>query len=206
VLHFHRRMASYFAQQRDALWQPRAELPARLWPVGVMGLGVIGAHVAQRIASLGYPVAGWSRTGAAVEGIDVYAGAAGFQPFLARTQVLVNVLPLTRETRGILDARAFSAMPRGGYVVNIGRGAHVVDQDLIAALDSGQLAGAMLDVFEQEPLPAGHPFWRHPGIIVTPHVAAPTLAAEAQTQIADTIRRIERGEAPLGLVDRNKGY
>ena len=206
VLHFHRRMANYFAQQREALWQPRAELPARLWRVGVMGLGVIGAHVAQRIASLGYPVAGWSRTGAAVEGIDVYAGAAGFPPFLARTQVLVNVLPLTRETRGILDASAFGAMPRGGYVVNIGRGAHVVDQDLIAALDSGQLAGAMLDVFEQEPLPAGHAFWRHPAIIVTPHVAAPTLAAQAESQIVDNIRRMERGEVPLGLVDRNRGY
>jgi glyoxylate/hydroxypyruvate reductase A len=141
-----------------------------------------------------------------VEGIDVYAGAAGFRPFLARTQVLINVLPLTRETRGILDARAFSAMPRGGYVVNIGRGAHVIDQDLIAALNSGQLAGAMLDVFEQEPLPAGHAFWRHPGIIVTPHVAAPTLATQAESQIVDNIRRMERGEVPLGLVDRNRGY
>jgi glyoxylate/hydroxypyruvate reductase A len=206
VLHFHRRMSDYFDQQRAALWQPCAELPARLWPVGVMGLGVIGAHVAQRIAAAGYPVAGWSRTGAVVEGIDGYAGAAGFGAFLARTQVLINVLPLTGETRGILNARAFGAMPRGGYVVNIGRGAHVVDEELIAALDSGQLAGAMLDVFDKEPLPSDHPFWRQERIIVTPHVAAPTLAAEAQTQIVDNIRRMERGEAPLGLVDRNKGY
>jgi glyoxylate/hydroxypyruvate reductase len=206
VLHFHRRMADYCAQQRAALWQPRSELPTGLWRVGIMGLGVIGAHVAQRIASLGYPVAGWSRTGAAVQGIDVYAGAAGFGPFMARAQVLVNVLPLTRETRGILDARAFGLMPRGSYVVNIGRGAHVIEQDLIAALDSGHLAGAMLDVFDQEPLPADHPFWRHRGIIVTPHVAAPTLAAEAESQIVDNIRRMERGEAPLGAVDRNRGY
>jgi glyoxylate/hydroxypyruvate reductase A len=120
--------------------------------------------------------------------------------------VLVNVLPLTRETRGILDARAFGLMPRGSYVVNIGRGAHVIEQDLIAALDSGQLAGAMLDVFDQEPLPADHAFWRHRAIIVTPPVAAPTLAAEAESQIVDNIRRMERGEAPLGGVDRHRGY
>jgi len=206
VLHFHRRMSDYFEQQRAALWQPRAELPARLWPVGVMGLGVIGAHVAQRIAQSGYPVAGWSRSGTVVEGVDCFAGAGGFGPFLARAQVLINVLPLTAATRGILNARAFAAMPRGAYVVNIGRGAHLVEQDLIAALDSGQLGGAVLDVFEREPLPADHPFWRHPGIRVTPHVAAPTAADEAQAQIVDNIRRMERGEAPLGLVERSRGY
>ena len=206
VLHFQRRMADYFGQQRAATWQPRDELLARQWPIGVLGLGVIGGFVAQRIAAQGYPVAGWSRSAKSVSGVQVFAGAAGFASFLARTQVLVNVLPLTPETRGILNARAFAAVPRGSYIVNIGRGGHVVDADLIAALDSGQLAGAMLDVFEQEPLPATHPFWRHPKIVVTPHVAAPTLASESESQVIENIRRMERGEAPLGLVDRTKGY
>ncbi len=168
VLHFQRRMVDYFEQQQAAIWRPREELLARQWPVGVMGLGVIGATVAQRIAAQGYPVAGWSSSGKSVTGVEVFAGAAGLEPFLARTRVLVNVLPLTPQTAGILGARTFAAMPRGSYIVNIGRGGHMVDADLIAALDSGQLAGAMLDVFEQEPLPAMHPFWRHPKMIVTP--------------------------------------
>jgi len=206
VLHFQRRMADYFEQQRAAIWRPRDELLARQWPVGVMGLGVIGATVAQRIAAQGYPVAGWSRSGKSVKGVEVFAAAAGFEPFLARSQVLVNVLPLTPQTRGILNAQSFAAMPRGSYVVNIGRGGHVVDADLVAALDSGQLAGAMLDVFEQEPLAATHPFWRHPKVIVTPHVAAPTLASESEAQVVENIGRLERGEPPLGVADRKKGY
>ena len=206
VLHFQRRMADYFGQQRAAIWQRHDESLARQWPVGVMGLGVIGAAVAQRIAVQGYPVSGWSQSAKPVEGVQVFAAKAGFGPFLARARVLVNVLPLTPKTRGILDARTFAAMPRGSYVVNIGRGGHMIDADLIAALDSGQLAGAMLDVFEQEPLPAAHPFWRHPKVIVTPHVAAPTLASESESQVIENIGRLERGEPPLGLVNRAKGY
>ncbi len=206
VLHFQRRMGDYFEQQRTAIWCPRDELLAKHWPVGVMGLGVLGSTVARRIATQGYPVAGWSRNGNPVEGIEVHAGATGFDSFLARSRVLVNVLPLTPHTRGVLNARTFSTMPAGSYVVNIGRGGHVNEADLIAALDSGQLAGAMLDVFDQEPLPAVHPFWRHPRIIVTPHVAAPTLASESEAQVVGNIGRLERGEKPLGLVDRKKGY
>jgi glyoxylate/hydroxypyruvate reductase A len=120
--------------------------------------------------------------------------------------VLVNVLPLTPQTRGILNTRTFAAMPGASYIVNIGRGGHLVEADLLAALDSEQIAGAMLDVFEQEPLPGGHPFWRHPKVIVTPHVAAPTLAFESEAQVIDTIRMLERGGVPPGLVDREKGY
>ena len=206
VLHFQRRMADYAAQQRRAVWQPREESLAKAWPVGVMGLGVIGQWVAQTIASQGYPVAGWSRSGKSVEGIEVFAGPVRLDAFLARSRVVINVLPLTAATRGILNAHAFRAMPRGSYVVNIGRGGHVIDADLVRALDSGHLAGAMLDVFDPEPLGATHPFWRHPNIIVTPHVAAPTLASEAQAQVVDSIARLERGERPPGLVDRDKGY
>jgi glyoxylate/hydroxypyruvate reductase A len=206
VLHFQRRMGDYFEQQRTAIWCPRDELLAKHWPVGVMGLGVLGSTVARRIATQGYPVAGWSRNGNPVEGIEVHAGATGFDSFLARSRVLVNVLPLTPHTRGVLNARTFSTMPAGSYVVNIGRGGHVNEADLIAALDAGQLAGAMLDVFDQEPLPASHSFWRHPKIIVTPHVAAPTLASESEAQVVGNIGRLERGERPLGLVDRIRGY
>jgi len=206
VLHFQRRMTDYFRQQASAIWQPRDELLARHWPVGVLGLGVIGTAVAQRIAAHGYPVAGWSRSGKSVEGVEVFGGETGFEPFLARTRVLVNVLPLTPQTRGILNTRTFAAMPGASYIVNIGRGGHLVEADLLAALDSEQIAGAMLDVFEQEPLPGGHPFWRHPKVIVTPHVAAPTLASESEAQVIDTIRMLERGGVPPGLVDREKGY
>jgi glyoxylate/hydroxypyruvate reductase A len=206
VLHFQRRMADYFGQQRDAIWRPREEFLARQWPVGVMGLGVIGATVARRIRAQGFPVAGWSRSGKSIEGVEVFSATAGLDPFLARSRVLVNVLPLTPHTRGILNARTLSKMPPGSYVVNIGRGAHVIDADLIAALDSGQLAGAMLDVFEQEPLPANNPFWRHPKIIVTPHVAAPTLASESEAQVIENIARLERGYPPIGLVDLARGY
>jgi glyoxylate/hydroxypyruvate reductase A len=206
VLHFQRRMSDYLEQQRRSVWLPRTESLARQWPVGVMGLGVIGATVARRVLAQGFPVSGWCRTQKMLDGIDIFAGAASIDAFLSRARVLVNVLPLTPQTRGILDARAFSAMPKGSYVVNIARGGHVVDADLLAALDSGQLAGAMLDVFEEEPLPPVHPFWRHPNIIVTPHVAAPTLALQAQAQVLDNIGRLERGEMPLGIVDRGRGY
>ena len=206
VLHFQRRMSDYFEQQRKSIWRPQQESLAREWFVGVMGLGVIGATVARRIGAQEFPVSGWCRTQKTLDGIEVFAGAASFNTFLSRARVLVNVLPLTPQTRGILNARAFAAMPRGSYLVNIARGAHIVETDLLSALDSGQLAGAMLDVFPEEPLPPAHPFWRHPRIIVTPHVAAPTLASQAEAQVLDNIGRLERGEMPVGIVDRDKGY
>jgi glyoxylate/hydroxypyruvate reductase A len=206
VLHFQRQMSDYFEQQRSSVWRPRLELLAREWPVGVMGLGVIGATVARRIVAQEFPVSGWCRTQKTLDGIDVFAGVASLDAFLSRARVLVNVLPLTPQTNGILNARAFSSMPKGSYVVNIARGGHINEDHLLAALDSGQLAGAMLDVFPEEPLPAAHPFWRHPKIIVTPHVAAPTLASQAEAQVLDNIGRLERGEMPLGIVERGRGY
>jgi glyoxylate/hydroxypyruvate reductase A len=206
VLRFQRRMAELEALQRQARWNQIDPYFVRDFPVGVMGLGVIGSVVAQRLAAAGYAVAGWARSAKRIEGVEAFAGSETFRKFLFRSRVVVNALPLTPQTENILDAAAFAAMPSGGYVVNIGRGAHVVDRDLIAALDSGQLEGAMLDVFREEPLPSSHPFWRHPGIVVTPHVAAPTIASEVQAQIIENIRRLERGESPLGLVDRDRGY
>jgi len=206
VLRLQRRMGELEALQRQARWNQIDPYFVRDFPVGVMGLGVIGSVVAQRLAAAGYAVAGWARSAKRIEGVEAFAGSETFRKFLFRSRVVVNALPLTPQTENILDAAAFAAMPRGGYVVNIGRGAHVVDRDLISALDSGQLEGAMLDVFREEPLPSSHPFWRHPGIVVTPHVAAPTIASEVQAQVIENIRRLERGESPLGLVDRDRGY
>lgn len=206
VLHFQRHMQAYPGQQRNSTWRRIPWPLAGDWPVGVMGLGVIGSLVASRLAAFGYPVAGWVRAPRSLEGVEVFAGRERLHDFLARSRVVINVLPLTAETSDILGASAFAAMPRGSYVVNIGRGAHLVEADLVAALDSGQLGGAMLDVFRKEPLPASHPFWRHPKIVVTPHAAAPTIIAAAEIQVIENIRRIERGESPLGVVDRQKGY
>ena len=206
VLHFHRRMPAYRDQQTAAKWRPLAPVLAGEWPVGVMGTGVIGSLIARQLVSLGYPVRGWSRSGADMDGVESFAGADRLDAFLQGCRVVVNVLPLTPQTTGILNAQRFAAMPGGSYVVNIGRGGHLVEADLLAALDSGHIAGAMLDVFGEEPLPASHRFWSHPGVIVTPHVAGVTVAREAEAQVIANVRRMERGEAPVGIVDREKGY
>ncbi len=206
VLHFQRRMGEYAGLQRDGIWRPLQEPIARDWPIGVLGLGAIGSAVATRMVNMGFPVYGWSRRAAPLEEVTVYSGKQGFRNLLARSCVVINILPLTAQTENILDARAFSFMPRSAYLVNIARGGHVVDADLIAALDSGHLSGAMLDVFRDEPLPADHPFWVHPKIVITPHVAAQTNPLLAQAQVVESIRLLERGEIPRGIVDRNKGY
>ncbi len=206
VLHFHRCMPAYREQQNAAKWRPLAPVLASEWPVGVMGTGVIGGLIARQLVSLGYPVRGWSRSGANMEGVEVFAGNERLDAFLERCRVVVNVLPLTPQTTGILNAHRFAAMRRGSYVVNIGRGGHLVEADLLAALDSGHIAGAMLDVFGEEPLPASHRFWSHPGVIVTPHIAGVTVAAEAEAQVIANVMRMERGEQPVGVVDRGKGY
>ncbi len=206
VLRFQRRMREIEALQRQARWNQIDPFFTRDLPVGVMGLGVIGSVVAQRVAAAGYAVAGWARSPKKLDGVEVFSGSGTFKTFLSRSRVVINALPLTPQTENILDSAAFASMPSGGYIVNIGRGAHLVDRDLIAALDSGQLDGAMLDVFREEPLPSSDPFWRHPKIVVTPHVAAPTIASEVQAQVIENIKRLERGESPLGLVDRDRGY
>jgi glyoxylate/hydroxypyruvate reductase A len=204
VLRFQRRMGELEDLQRQSRWDQLDPFFTRDFPVGVMGLGVIGAVVARRLVAAGYAVAGWARS-PNNSMASAFAGART-SGVSSRSRVVVNVLPLTPQTENILDAAAFAAMPRGGYVVNIGRGAHVVDRDLIGALDNGQLAGAMLDVFREEPLPSSHPFWHHPRIVITPHVAAPTIGSEVHAQVIENIRRLERGESPLGLVDRDRGY
>ena len=206
TLHFHRCMDRYAQQQRGGQWVPLPAVPATERVVGVMGLGVLGGDFARKAAALGFCVLGWSRSGRQLPGLTVFGGEAGFEPFLRRTQILLNFLPLTPQTTGILNARTFGLLPRGACIVNIARGGHLVETDLLAALDSGQLGGAMLDVFAREPLPADHPFWHHAKVIVTPHIAAQAIAGLMVEQVVENIRRVERGEPPLGLVDHQRGY
>jgi glyoxylate/hydroxypyruvate reductase A len=186
-------------------WRPREELPR----VGVMGLGAMGSAVLEAVMAFGYPAAGWSRRPRRIGGVETFAGAEQLPVFLSHSQILVNALPLTRETRDILDRRAFAQMPTGAHVINVGRGGTIVDDDLIAALDEGRLASATLDVFRVEPLPDEHPFWSHPKVTVTPHLAAPTPYGPAGEQIVAALKQLEAGvpvrELP-GYVDRSAGY
>ncbi|MCW5626747.1 MAG: glyoxylate/hydroxypyruvate reductase A [Burkholderiales bacterium] len=206
VLHFHRRMHEYAARQRTGTWEMLEPRSTESCVVGVMGLGVLGVQAVRLIDALGFPVIGWSRTPKDLGAVETFSGAPGLDAFLARTRVLVNFLPLTPQTSGILDRRLFARLPRGSYLVNVARGGHLVEPDLLAALDDGQIDGALLDVFGSEPLPPDHPFWQHPKIVVTPHVAGVTLADEAAAQIIANVRRLENGEAPVGIVDRAAGY
>jgi glyoxylate/hydroxypyruvate reductase A len=206
TLRYHRQMVEYEGFQRAREWNQLTPPPTSSRRVGIAGIGQIGGAIARAMAGLGFDVAGWSRNPHTVPGVGVFAGAAGWEPFLARTDILICVLPLTADTRGVLDARAFAAMPKGSYVVNIARGGHVVDADLIAALDRGQLAHATLDVTTPEPLPVEHPFWTHPKVTVTPHIASLTDPRTAAPQVIENIRRFRAGEPLLNRVDRANGY
>ncbi|MFT4268685.1 MAG: glyoxylate/hydroxypyruvate reductase A [Xenophilus sp.] len=205
IRHF-REFDVYEAEARQGRWVFRRPLARADFPVGIMGLGALGERVARAVQQFEFPVLGWSRTPKAIDGVRTFAGEARLGDFLVATRVLVNLLPLTDATRGILNRTTLSALKPGGYLIHIARGGHLVEEDLIPLIDSGHLAGATLDVFQQEPLPAGHPFWRHPKITVTPHGSARTLRSEAVAQIAGKIRALERGEPIAGVVDAARGY
>ncbi len=206
TLRFHRQIPVYEEQQRARVWKELALKQTSDRTVGVMGLGEIGGAVARALAGLGFDVAGWSRRPKEIAGVRSFAGPQDLAGFLARSEIVICVLPLTADTANILDARAFAAMPRGGYVINIGRGQHLVEEDLLAALDSGQLAGAALDVFRTEPLPASSPLWSHPRVLATPHIAAATDPRSSVAQIVENIRRHRQGLALLNTVDAAAGY
>jgi glyoxylate/hydroxypyruvate reductase A len=171
-----------------------------------MGLGVLGMRVAQALRHFEFPVLGYSRTPKQLEGVRTFAGEAQLGSFLAASRVLVNLMPLTPDTENLLDRKTLAQLMSGGYVINVARGAHLVDEDLLALIDEGHLAGATLDVFRTEPLPPEHPFWKHPKITVTPHTSARTLRDETVAQIAHKIRALQRGEPIAGVVDRQRGY
>lgn len=206
VLALHRDLPRFLDQQRREVWKEIQITAAARRRIGVMGLGQLGRAVLERLKVFGFPLAGWNRSPRAIDGVDCFTGADSLDDFLARTDILVCLLPLTPETRGILDAKIFAALPAGAMLVNVGRGGHLVQEDLLAALDGGQLSAAMLDVADPEPLPAGHPFWRHEKVILTPHIASMTHPETAVRFVLDTIGRHRRGEPLPGLVDRSRGY
>jgi len=205
IRHF-REFDQYEASMRAGQWAYRKPRLRQDLPVGVMGLGVLGERVAKALAQFEFPVNGWSRSPKAIDGIRTFSGQDGFHDFLAASRVLVNLLPLTPDTQNILNRDTLSRLQPGGYLINVARGAHLVEDDLLALLDSGHLAGATLDVFRTEPLPAGHPFWTHPRIVATPHTSARTLRDESIAQIAGKIGALQRGEAIAGVVDPGRGY
>ncbi|MDM0108234.1 glyoxylate/hydroxypyruvate reductase A [Variovorax sp. J22R24] len=208
IRHF-REFDAYEAESRAGRWSYRKPRERKDFTVGVMGLGVLGERVAKAVSQFEFPVNGWSRSAKAIEGLRCFSGESEFDAFLGASRVLVNLLPLTPATRGILNRDTLSKLNAGqpgGYLINVARGAHLVDADLIPLLDSGQLAGATLDVFDVEPLPAEHPFWRHPKITVTPHGSARTEREASIAQIASKIRAMEQGEPIAGVVDVTRGY
>ena len=196
----------YQGFQRKSHWSPQRAIDYADWPVGVMGMGKLGAHVARAVAELGYPVAGWARTARADDDVEIFHGREALPAFLSRTRVLVNLLPLTAATQGIINRQLLTALKPNAVIINIARGAHVVDEDLLEALDSGKVQAAVLDVFNEEPLPPNHPYWSHPRVRVTPHVAAITLESEAARQISERIHGLDRGEQVSGLVHRETSY
>lgn len=206
IRHF-REFDLYQQAQARGEWAFRKPRHRGDFAVGVMGLGVLGSRVAQALRGFDFPVNGWSRSPKVLEGVQTFHGMGeGLHAFLSASRVLVNLLPLTPETRDILDRDTLGRLRPGGYVINVARGAHLVEEDLLALLDSGHLAGATLDVFRTEPLPTTHPFWTHPRVTVTPHTSARTLRDESIAQIARKIRALERGEPIAGVVDRTRGY
>jgi len=209
VLRYLRRFDEYALQQARRTWHVLAPHPVETFTVGVLGLGVLGAQVARAVASLGVPVRGFSRSAKTLDGIETFSGelrGPQFDAFLDDVKVLVNLLPATPDTENVLDARTFDRLARGGYLVNVARGTHLVEADLIAALAEGSLAAATLDVFRHEPLAPDHPFWREPRITITPHSSALTLREEAISQVADKIEALARGETVSGVVHTARGY
>lgn len=206
VLRAYRDVGHYMRAQQEGRWAPLARRDPASFGVGILGAGVLAQAVAAALAPFRFPIATWSRSAHARPGVESFAGRGRLPAFLARSRVVIGLLPSTRDTRGLLDAAAFAAMPAGAHVVNLGRGDLVVDADLLAALDAGHLAHATLDVFGDEPLSPGHAFWHHPKVTITPHVSAVTDLGETVAQVAAKIEALERGEPISGIVDRARGY
>lgn len=205
IRHF-REFDGYAADTQAGRWSYRKPRSRADFAVGVMGLGVLGERVAQALRTFEFPVNGYSRSPKPIEGVHCFAGREQLGAFLQASRILVNLMPLTPETEDLLNRATLSQLQRGGYLINVARGAHLVEEDLIALIDEGHLAGATLDVFRTEPLPPEHPFWQHPRITVTPHTSARTLREESVAQIVGKILALQRGEPIRGVVDPQRGY
>ena len=205
IRHF-REFDGYEADMAAGRWGYRKPRLRSDFPIGVMGLGVLGERVARALAQFDFPINGYSRTPKAIDGVRAFTGAEQFNDFLVASRVLVNLLPLTPETANVMNQDTLGRLQPGAYVINLARGAHLVEEDLLALIDSGHVAGATLDVFRSEPLPAGHAFWNHPRITITPHTSARTLRDESIAQIARKMAALERGEAVAGIVNPARGY
>lgn len=206
VLSLHRDMLRYRQQQMARCWQAHLLQPAAKRRVGVMGLGTQAQQILATLQTFGFDLSGWARSEHRIAGVDCFAGAEQLPAFLGRCDIVVCVLPLTEETKGILNRQLFQHLPKGAALVNMGRGGHLIEEDLLEALASGQLSAAVIDVLEQEPAAPDHPFWHHPQILLTPHIAAMTQPESAFSVLLENIRRHQRGESMLGQVDRKRSY
>lgn len=206
VLRYFRRLDSYQMLREQRQWRFLKPFAKSEFSVGVLGLGVLGGRVLEALQQFGFPLHGWSRSPRQLPGVTCHAGADGLEPFLRASRVLVCMLPLTADTVGILNKQNLSRLPRGAYLVNVARGAHLVEADLLELLQQEHLAGATLDVFSEEPLPAGHPFWQETRISMTPHISALTLREDSARQIAGKVEALQQGLPVTGVVDRLKGY
>jgi len=206
VLRYFRRFDQFDAQARERQWRFLKPYEKSEFSVGILGMGLLGQRIAAALAHFEFPLRGWSRSPKALPGIECFSGSEGLDAFLRGSRVVVCVLPLTSETSHILGRANLAMLPKGSFLINVARGGHLVEADLLELVQDGHIAGATLDVFDAEPLPAQHPFWQEPRITVTPHMAALTLRDESALQIAEKIRALQRGEAVAGIVDRTKGY
>ena len=206
VLSLHRDIPLYLEQQHRQQWQDRQLITAPQRRVGIMGLGNLGVAALEGLRPFGFALSGWARSEKSIDGVQCFAGIEQLQPFLNQCDILICLLPLTDDTRGILNARTFAALPHGARLINLGRGAHLVEADLLDALESGQIEHAIVDVLNDEPPGDAHPFWRHPRIWITPHIGAMTSPDSAFDVLLANIRRHQRGEAMLGVIARDEGY
>ena len=206
VLNHITNLTTYKQNEQEHLWKRKRYLTTDDVIVGIMGVGALGAHVATQLVKLGFQVNGWARTGKSIDDVQVFIGEAEFDAFLSEADILICLLPLTPETENILNRETLKKLPENAFVINVARGHHVVDEDLIEMIDNGHLSGASLDVFREEPLPADHPFWSHPKINITPHTASVTDPASAVFQVLENYDRLQKNEPLKNIVSPELGY